>query len=110
MKADVAEWLTRFDFADPPKIQLEVHGTRPSLNTCEAKGEITHESSLYQGTPVAPARSEIRLRHGVLSISPFTALSDAGPGETKLLLNFPHHEISFQKTEPEAPPAAEHGD
>jgi hypothetical protein len=110
LKPEEAAWLNRFDFTDPPKIQIEIHGNRPSLNTCEANGEITHESSLYQGTPVAPARSEIRLRRGLLSIFPFDFLSDAGSTQTRLLLNFPHHEISLQKIGPDAPAAGENGD
>ena len=108
LKTDVDGWLNRFDFADPPSIQLDLQGTQPALNTCNGTGKIKHEGSLYQGTPVAPATSEIELKHGIMAITPFTFLSD--PGETTLLLDFPHHELRFQKASPETKPDGDHQD
>ena len=104
LKPEHAEWMARFDFSTEPTLSLDVHGTEPSLETCEGDGKLTYSRVLYQGRPAVPTSSTIHFAHGFLTIAPFTLQEEANGSTTALTFDFARHEVRLEKVP--APDAA----
>lgn len=100
LKPAHAEWLARFDFDTPPTLQLEVRGTAPELSACEGTGQLSYARVLYLGQPATPTSSTLHFSKGVLTVAPFTLEQDAAAGPSRLLFDFPRHEVRLEKSAP----------
>lgn len=99
LKAEEADWLSRFDFEASPTVELEIRGPEPKLALCEAEGTISHTHLRYENKPVTPATSQVKLVSSILRLEPF-ALAAAPDKDGALMFDFLRHEVRLEKTSP----------
>jgi hypothetical protein len=100
LAAPEAQWLSQFDFVEAPAIDLTAAGQAPTLDGCEASGEVRFAKTNYLGS--AP-EGAVHLDYGnhLLTLTPFP---DAQSG-TRLVFDFQRHEVRSEKLPEPALPA-----
>jgi hypothetical protein len=65
-----AEWLSQFDFTDPPAVDLSLKGTLFTPDECRAAGTIRFGRTSYRGGP-ADGLAHLDYEAHLLKLSPF---------------------------------------
>lgn len=104
------DWLAKFDFVDPPKVSLELQGTKPTFAECSADGEIRFGRSSYEGTTSQDMVTHVHYGENTLSLAPFRR-SPKDPSDNMLLFDLRNRQLREEKMpapgEPAAAPATE---
>jgi hypothetical protein len=70
LSGSAAEWLSQFEFADAPQIDLKVEGQALAFDQCHALGDVNFGRTLYRGI-LAKGAAGLAYSDRLLTISPF---------------------------------------
>jgi hypothetical protein len=82
---------------EPPRIELEVHGSAPDLDACNAWGRVQLGRSTFRGVAIEKLDSPVALKGGVWSFGPFVLKRTEGVGEGSVTYDAVHNDLFIHK-------------
>lgn len=93
----VAESLSEWDFIDSPKVQLTIGGRSSDLGQCETTGKIQLGRTVFRGSPMDRAESNVRIKSKAVTYEQFKIERGDGVATGTFTYDFGRHEIRLEK-------------
>jgi hypothetical protein len=90
-----AEFLSLWEFDQPPQIQFAMHGPTAEFETCEGEGSIKLGRTRLRGVAMNSATSKIRIKNQAFSCENFKIERQEGSGTGTFVLDLGRKEVRF---------------